>query len=259
MKRLIAIICCFLLLQPAIGQQKKNKIITDSLAIEYFARGVFQDNILTLYALEKYEKLDTIRKGEVLNGFVKEFPGCQIVVKQNNGREIWLVIDGKLMIIDQWKADNLDISEFMPIDSKKKGSYNWFYYLGGMFSGSKWHSSGTLSLRAGTFLYKDKLDVGATSNLGYTKVGETHFVGELGCDSRWYLHYRLKKINLAPYAGTGISWAFAPEGYFEWRLVAGGCWFVGPGNIDFCLQYGTKSKLNFSVGYTFRPSFKKPQ
>lgn len=59
-------------------------------------------------------------------------------------------------------------------------------------------------------------------------------------------------MNLAPYAGAGISWVFAPESFFELRVLAGGCWFVGPGSLDIGLQYGTESNLSLTLGYTFR-------
>jgi hypothetical protein len=81
----------------------------------------------------------------------------------------------------------------------------------------------------------------------------------VGVDSRAYLPFRIKDVNLAPYAGAGVSWSFAPESFFELRLLAGGCWFVGPGSFDIGLQYGTKSDFALTLGYTFRIPVKKKQ
>ena len=83
------------------------------------------------------------------------------------------------------------------------------------------------------------------------------FAGDVGFDSRAYLPFRIKNVNLAPYAGAGVSYSFSPDSYFELRLLAGACWFVGPGSLDVGLQYGTKSDFSLTLGYTFRFPVKK--
>lgn len=144
--------------------------------------------------------------------------------------------------------------------SHSKSSTSVFYYIGGSFYSGDEYSNGSLNLRAGSFLYKNVIDVSATLNIGGYKTGEERqFTSDVGVDSRAYLPSHIKNINLAPYAGAGISWTFAPESYFELRLLAGSCWFVGPGSLDMGLQYGTESDFTLTLGYTFRIPVKKKQ
>lgn len=243
-----------LALSPVEAQQSnpKYKSITDTSVVKYYMGGIYKNGILTLYATAKYDSLDADAKQETLKEFAKEFSNCQIVVNTpNNCREMWLYRNGQMECIDKWDASKLDIVDYLP---NKRASGGWFYSIGGTYSGSKELSRGTLNFRGGTFLYKTVWDIAATFNIGYSKIYEESLkTSDIGIDTRAYLPFRIKEINLAPYAGTGISWLFSPSSYFEWRLLAGGCWFLGPGSLDFGLQYGTKTGSTFTVGYTFRP------
>ena len=82
------------------------------------------------------------------------------------------------------------------------------------------------------------------------------FTGNIGVDSRYYFPRSIKGKNVSPYAGAGVSWAFAPSSYLELKLLTGACWFIGNGSLDAGLQYGIKSGLLFTIGYTFRPNIK---
>jgi hypothetical protein len=151
------------------------------------------------------------------------------------------------------------MDRYLPLQLKRHGETRLFYYVGGMLSGGNSSTTYALNLRGGTFLYKNLLDASATLNLGRNKVdeGDSQFIGDVGLDSRVYLPFRIENMNLAPYAGVGGSWSFAPDSYFELRLLAGGCWFIGPGSFDIGLQYGTESNLALTLGYTFRLSIRK--
>ena len=129
-----------------------------------------------------------------------------------------------------------------------------------MLNGGDETTTYSLNLRAGSYLYKNLLDASVSFNIGRNKSGdESQTVGDIGVDSRAYLPFRIKNVNLAPYAGIGVSWTFEPENYSELRLLAGGCWFVGPGSFDIGLQYGTESDFSLMLGYTFRIPVKKKQ
>ena len=149
----------------------------------------------------------------------------------------------------------------MPLELKRQGKTKVFYYVGGMLNGGNGSTSYSLNLRGGTYLYENLLDASVTLNLGGNKPeeGGSQFTGDVGADSRAYLPFRIKNVNLAPYVGAGVSWSFAPESFFELRLLAGGCWFVGSGSFDIGLQYGTKSDFALTLGYTFRIPVKKKQ
>lgn len=259
MKKLyISLIGIMLLALSPVGAQQskpKYKSITDTSVVKYYMGGVYENGILTLYATAKYDSLDTDAKQETLKEFAKEFSNCQIVVNtQNNCREMWLNREGQMECVDKWDAYNMHITDYLPIPNNRKASGGWFYSIGGTYSGSKELSRGTMNFRGGTFLYKTIWDIAATSNIGYSKSYiDTLFLLDIGIDSRAYLPFRIKNINIAPYAGTGISWILSPDSYFEWRLLGGGCWFLGPGSLDIGLQYGTQTGFTFTVGYTFRP------
>lgn len=246
----------FAILPLEAQQNKPNyKTITDSLAMKYCLDGVFENGILTLSTTADYDSLNAGTKKETLKVFAREFSNCQIIVKtQNNGREMWLSQDGEMECVDKWDASNMNISAYLPVSGNLNPSGGWFYSISGTYSGSEMLSRGALNFRCGTFLYKTKWDVAVTSNIGYSKSwGETLKLLDIGIDSRAYLPFRIKKINMAPYAGTGVSWIIKPDSHFEWRLLAGGCLFVGPGSLDIGLQYGTQTGFTFTIGYTFRP------
>lgn len=259
MKKLYILLISMMMLavSPVVAQQDrpKYKTVTDTLAMKYYLGGVFENGVLTLTSTAEYESLDADMKKEALKVFAKEFDNCQIIVQtQNNGREMWLNQNGEMKCVDKWNASDLNIMDYQPVQFNRNKAGGWFYSIGGTYSGSSELSRGTLNFRGGTFLYKTVWDVAATSNIGYSKSYiDTLTLVDLGIDSRAYLPFRIKNINLAPYAGTGISWIIKPDSYFEWRLVAGGCLFVGPGSLDIGLQYGTQTGCTFTIGYTFRP------
>ena len=230
-------------------------MIPDSLAMKYVAGGMLQDNILTLHVFEPYGQLSMSEKKIVIDCFARQFPDCQIVVRAGEQCELWMVINGELKIIDVWNPNNLSMNEFSDKNRRKqrKIAGSWFYHLGGQISWTSDYSTGMLNGRVGTFLFKNKLDVGLNMNINYSdsKVSaELISSSDIGLDSRWYFH--IKKTKLAPYVGGGYSWILAPEKDTEWRLFAGTCWVLGSGSLDFGLQYGKVSELTSSIGYTFR-------
>lgn len=226
-------------------------MVSDSLAMAYFAKGKLQDSVLTLQALEPYGQLSIADRKEVVECFAKKFPGCQIVVMTGERKELWMQVDEELRCIDRWKPGDLEMSGFRPLESRRKIAGGWFVYIGGQLSGAKDYINLTVSGRIGTFLFKNSLDVGATINYGYSSVKyRESYSGDLGLNARWYL--RIKKLGLAPYVGGGVTWIFEPESDTEGRVFAGLCWIIGQGSLDLGYQYGKTTKSSFSIGYTFR-------
>lgn len=227
------------------------QLVSDSMAMVYFAKGTMQDKVLTLQASEPYGQLSMDERKEAVQCFAKKFPDCRIVVLTGDRNELWMQVDGELRCIDRWKPGDLEMSEFAPLESRRKIAGGWFLYIGGQVSGSQDYTNMMLSGRMGTFLFKNSLDVGATFNLGYSSMGRMEsYSRDFGLDGRWYL--RIKNSRLVPYVGGGVTWISEPEEDTEGRFFLGLCWIIGTGSLDFGYQYGGISQSSFTIGYSFR-------
>lgn len=249
----------------ALAPQKdepKYKSLSDPMVVRYLRGGFAKDKKLHLITNSDYGDLSEYQKQEVLGKVAQEFVGYDMTLyTSEQGRELWIAKGNNVKCLEKWNNDSLRIEDYLPLELKRSGKTKVFYYVGGMLNGGNGSTSYSLNLRGGTYLYENLLDASVTLNLGGNKPeeGESQFTGDVGVDSRSYLPFRIKNVNLAPYAGAGVSWSFAPESFFELRLLAGGCWFVGPGSLDIGLQYGTKSDFAVTLGYTFRIPSKKKQ
>lgn len=234
----------------------KYKQFSDPEMVKYISGGFTKDRKLFLMTSAEYDSLNNEQKKAVLNKVAQEFPEHDITVyKENQRRELWIASNQHLCLIDQWDNDSLHIENYLPLELNRTGKTKVFYYIGGSFNGSRGQHSGIFDTRCGTYLFENRWDASASFSLGYARAdGSTQFTGSTGLDSRVY--FPIKKNNLSPYGGAGISWSFSPSSYFEIKLLAGACWFVGNGSLDFGAQYGTKSGLSFTIGYTFRPNIK---
>lgn len=247
---------------PPKKEEQKYKSLNDPMVVRYLRGGFAKEKKLYLVTNSDYDSLTNMQKQDVLGKVAQEFTGYDMnIYAGGQQRELWLSNGNGIKMIERWNNDSLKIEDYLPLQLKRQGKTKVFYYVGGMLNGGNGSTSYSLNLRGGTYLYENILDASATLNLGGNKPeeGESQFTGDVGIDSRAYLPFRIKKVNLAPYAGAGVSWSFAPEKFFEFRLLAGGCWFVGPGSFDVGLQYGTKSDFSLMLGYTFRIPAKKKQ
>lgn len=242
-------------------EEPKYKSLSDPMVVRYLRGGFAKEGKLHLMTTPDYSALQDNQKCAVLGKVAQEFAGYDMTLYTGGqGRELWIADGNSVKFLERWNNDSLRIEDYLPLELKRSGKTKVFYYVGGMLNGGNGSTSYSLNLRGGTYLYENLLDASVTLNLGGNKPeeGEGLFTGDVGVDSRAYLPFRIEDVNLAPYAGAGISWSFAPESFFELRLLAGGCWFVGPGSLDIGLQYGTKSDFALTLGYTFRiPSKKK--
>ena len=242
-------------------EEPKYKSLNDPMAVRYLRGGFAKEKKLHLMTNSDYATLSDSQKREVLGKVAQEFSGYDMTLYTGGQqRELWIADGSSVKCLEKWNNDSLQMENYLPLELKRQGRTKWFYYVGGMLNGGGGSTSYSFNLRTGSYLYKNLLDASGTLNIGgnKTKGAKSQFAGDVGLDSRAYLPFRIKDVNLAPYAGAGVSWSFAPDSFFEFRLLAGGCWFIGPGSLDFGLQYGTKSKFSFTMGYTFRiPSKKK--
>lgn len=244
-----------------VSEEPKHKSLSDPLVVRYLRGGFVKENKLYLVTNADYESLTMTQKQDVLNRVAREFSYYDMTIySSGQQRELWINSGNGVQLLEHWNNDSLRIENYLPLELKRQGPTKVFYYIGGFLNGGNGSTSYGLNLRVGSYLYKNLLDASATFNLGGSKTnGNSQFNGDIGIDSRAYLPFRIKNVNLAPYVGAGISWVFAPESFFELRLLAGGCWFVGPGSFDIGLQYGTKSNFALTLGYTFRIPIKKKQ
>ena len=241
-------------------EEPKYKSLSAPMVVRYLRGGFAKEKKLHLITNSDYATLSEYQKREVLSKVAQEFAGYDMTLYTGGQqRELWIADGNSVKCLEKWNNDSLRIEDYLPLELKRSGKTKVFYYVGGMLNGGNGSTSYSLNLRGGSYLYENLLDASVTLNLGGNKPeeGESQFTGDIGIDSRAYLPFRIKDVNLAPYAGAGVSWSFAPESFFELRLLAGGCWFVGPGSLDIGLQYGTKSDFALTLGYTFRISVKK--
>lgn len=236
----------------------RHKSLDDSTVVKYMRGGYVRDGKLHLMAKKEYSTLDLSRKKSLLNKISRDFPKMDITVyAEGQKREVWIASDAGVILMEEWNNDNLQLENYLPLELKRNGSSKVFYYVGGSFNKQEGYSSGNLNLRGGTYLYQNTADISATLSLGYLKTDDTtQSTSNIGVDVRYYLPYKPKKLNLTPYVGAGIARTFKPEKYFELRMLAGICWFIGPGSLDVGLQYGIKSGFSTTIGYTFRPKVK---
>ena len=222
-----------------------------------FSQAYLQEGTLYLAATEQYNASSSSEKASLINANFTKYNVDKIhIVTAKNSGELWMVKDGKFVFVDDWFDYDLKLDQYKPLEIDRQGRSRWYYYIGGSFSGQKGQTTLVGNLRAGTFLYKDFLDVSAAVSGGFnSSSGKSDGVLSFSVSSKAYLPFRLKDFNIAPYAGVGVSAAILPSSSIEPIFLAGACWFVGPGGLDVGLQFGTKSKFAFTVGYTFRPSF----
>ena len=239
----------------ATAQSTHYRSLSDSSIVKCLTGGYVREGKLHLLANDNYSMLDINQKRELLSIVAKEFPHMDITISNNNGhREMWRNSDAGVFLAEQWNNDDMHIEDYKPLELKRNGNSKVYYYVGGAYSYNDGYSNGTINLRGGTYLYKKVVDISTAISLGYTKTSDTtQFAGNIGVDGRYYLPIRPKVISLTPYIGGGVAWIFAPEKQLELRILAGACWFIGPGSLDVGLQYGIQSKLTATIGYTFRP------
>lgn len=257
MRKIVIIInFCVLFFPISISAQDGGvRIYTDTAAINYFKGGVMQNGKLHLTPEGPYNNLDKAQKREVLQVFVPEFGNKGFVVHAGNLKELWMLDpQGRLQLVDTWNMDDPELQKFTPISLEKSGSSRLFWYAGGALNGTKGNFTGTINLRAGTYLYKNLIDCSVLANLGVlSSDASTDFTGDIGLMGRAYIPMKKQKTPIAPYGGLGVTLNYTQETYVELVFYAGVSIFVGPGSLDVGAQYGIKSKFALTIGYTFRP------
>lgn len=259
MRNFFIILLGLCLLSGSLSAQNTGdvRIYSDTTLVKYFEGGAMQDGKLHLSSKEKYKDLSTNQKQSILKIIALDLGDEGIIVHNGTVKELWMLnAQGDLQLIDTWDMDEPQLQEFMPLALEKSSPSRLFWYAGGAFNGTKGSFSGTVNLRAGTYLYKNLIDCSVTANLGAVSTDtSTDFTGDIGLMGRVYMPIKKKGTPIAPYSGLGVSLNYMQETYVELVFYAGMSIFVGPGSLDIGAQYGIKSKFALTVGYTFRPNW----
>lgn len=248
----------FISAMPSFAQSPAGgpRIYADTAAVNYFQNGILQDGKLHLVPKKEFKKLSEEQKRQVLDVFVPDFGDKGFIVHDGNLKELWMLdARGQLQLIDAWNMDNPELQRFMPITLERTGPSRLFWYAGGALNGTKGSFTGSVNLRAGTYLYKNLLDCSVLANIGVMSTDDsTDFTGDVGLMGRAYIPMKSEKTPIAPYGGLGVTLNYTQETYVELVFYAGISIFVGPGSLDVGAQYGIKSKFALTLGYTFRPN-----
>ena len=229
----------------------------DPLIKQYVTSGYTVEHKLYLNTNESYAQISESEKRQLIGKFMELYYGYDVVVIAATGEEeLWTTANGVPSQVEQWNATNLNLQEYAPLELQTTGESRVFFSAGAMLNYNSDMFSSSITLQGGTYLYKNFIDLSLSLNLGLNKAKESksQFTGDVGLSTRVY-PYRFKKLMLAPYVGGGVGFIFAPSTSFEPRVLAGVCWYVGPGSLDLGGQWGTKSDWSVTIGYTFRPSF----
>jgi len=243
--RFILIIAALLAFPGAIKAQETGS----------FAKSFTADGTLFLLSTENYDTLSEQDKGLLINKDYKDCGQSKINVSTAKGGEVWMRDGANFILIDKWNAFDLEMDKYRPLAVKRQGKNRLYYSFGGGISGQGDTHSMLMELRAGTFLYKNFLDISAGLSTGGSIIsGEWNSQARLNLSTRAYLPIRIKNFRFAYYAGVGISGGIvSKETSIEFPILAGSCWFIGPGSLDFGLRYGRLSSGIITIGYTFRP------
>lgn len=233
--------------------QPQSRSLRDPLATRYIGGGYASDGKLHLVTNSDYINLTVDQRREVMEQVANVFPNYDIQMHLGDQkRELWVATEDELLYLGLWDNDSLQLDDYNRLDLNRRGRTKFFCYLGGEMSGTRKNGDGSLSIRGGSYLFKDIFDASATLNVGYTITGrKVRFASDISLASRVYMPLQIKTIRLAPNVGAGISWIMAPEKYFEFQILAGTSWFVSSGSVDIGMQYGTKRGFSLSIGYTF--------
>jgi hypothetical protein len=181
-------------------------------------------------------------------------------VSYGHKREIW----GKdatqtVKLLDSLDLNNSHNLEDVVAESQRLVKHPWFVYFGGqtMFSTETFMLS--LNSRIGFFLLLNRWDMALSTAMNYSYIDDgdnNTFYIPIGLTSKYYFPMTVKKQRISPYVGGGIEYVLdgnEGEEQFNFPVLAGVSWALGPGSFDLGIQYGKVSKFGINIGYTFFP------
>lgn len=207
-----------------------------------------------------YDKLSELEKKSLVKSQANKYDATTIYVISSHRGELWQEnSSGNMTIVDTWNKNAVPVLQDnnykqMPTRSLE---HPWFFNVSGALGYNTPSIYFNLYGRYGFYLLKGKWDLAANCLIGYSKSirpsdsgTKGSFSNSIGVDTRWY--FPLKKTNINPFAGLGISYAFGGGNKsFTIPISAGVNIPLWKGCLDACWQYDKVNKSIFMVGYTF--------
>lgn len=216
-------------------------------------------NCLHVFTVENvYSNLSNDQKQTRLN---EQFSTEKtVLVHKGYQIELWLLDDStnKLRFVECFNMNDLELKKYSKVTVDKPKKNPFFVYIGGQLYAADQTASLFIASRSGLYLFNNKWDVAVPINLG--KFNEDTFF-DFGVNCRYY--YTKTKAGIVPYLGAGLALSsFTPKRgtattttFFP--LSVGINWMIGPGSLDIGMQSHKVQKVLITLGYTFRPTFKK--
>jgi len=239
----------------------------------YFENAEITENgVLRLKAKENqsiikdtYSSLEPGKKISIMESVMSKANCSLAIIEYKDKRELWSKNPNSktVTLSDSWDLNTLYLPESTSKKLKKNDAHPFFQYYGlsGSFSEEQMNFYYTSHL--GFFLFKDRWDFALTYGLGIFGNGESsNYHYQVGLMSKVY--FPIRKINLAPYAGLGVSFGTMYDE--DWKIVnsswnipiyLGINWYIGPGGLDLGAQITNNNgntNVTFMIGYTFSPS-----
>ncbi|MCL2650086.1 MAG: hypothetical protein FWD60_03540 [Candidatus Azobacteroides sp.] len=209
---------------------------------------------------DTYSSLTEKDKTSVIESVMSKAHCSLAIIEYKYERELW----GKdansntVTLLDKWDLNTLYTPKPTLKTLKTTDAHPFFQYYGlnGSFSADQ--TNLYYSSHYGFFLLKDRWDFAFTYGIGVSGNGESSSSNyNAGLMSKVY--FPMRKYNIAPYAGLGISYAVTYDengnltnSLWNVPLYLGISWYVGTGSLDLGLQISENTA--FMVGYTFSPS-----
>ena len=209
---------------------------------------------------DTYSSLTEEDKMSVIESVMSKAHCSLAIVEYKYERELWSkdANSNTVTLLDKWDLNTLYTPETTLKTLKKIDAHPFFQYYGLNGSFSKDQTNLYYSSHYGFFLLKDRWDFAFTYGIGVSGNGESSSSNyQAGLMSKVY--FPMRKYNIAPYAGLGISYAVTYDENGDlinssWNvpLYLGVSWYVGPGSLD--LGFEISKNTTFMIGYTFSPS-----
>jgi hypothetical protein len=271
MKQIYTALFIFFIGQCSFAQTNETSFNENVLSQfgSYFENAELGENgTIHLQAKEVYSSLTQEKKNTIIELVLSKLENQTFaIVSCGYKRELWKknVPFNEVKLLDDWDLNNLYSQKSSLKTLQKTDVHPWFFYFGTNDSFSKDMANISLASRIGFFLLKDRWDFALSCSAGISGYETTTASVDVGLMTKVY--FPIKKYNISPYAGTGISHITSATSVSggddmesnSWNipLYLGISWFTGPGSLD--LGFQISDNTIFTIGYTFSPSalFKK--
>jgi hypothetical protein len=229
----------------------------------YFDKAEFTENgQLSLSALDKYFMLTIDKKTEILEDINANWQEALVIIHGATQNELWgrNSQNGKANLIDQWGMAPTPPTTTITEEPQRFLKHPWFFYIGeqGMMD-TNHNINFALNTRVGFFLLLNKWDLAATYSLNLMgSEGSDDFTGQTNAGLMSKVYFPMKKWNISPNVGGGISWNSSMNAQNESTqsinksILLGVSWFVGFGSLDVGIQSG--KEVTSMIGFTFFPN-----